>query len=76
MCVVDEGGKVVWRGVYRSEPDAMAAIVRKRAPGAVRVVLESGTLSTWHWHGLRALEVPVVCVDTRQDSDSIYRASG
>jgi len=34
--------------------------------GPERVVLESGTLSPWHWHGLRALTVPVVCVDARQ----------
>jgi transposase len=66
VCVVDESGKVVWRGQCRSEPEAMAVAIRKRAPEAVRVVLESGTLSTWHWHGLKALDVPVVCVDARQ----------
>jgi transposase len=44
----------------------MAATIRKRAPAAERAVLESGTLSTWHWHGLKALGVPVVCVDARQ----------
>ncbi len=44
----------------------MVAAIRERAPEAERVVLESGTLSTGRWHGLRALEVPVVCVDARQ----------
>jgi transposase len=44
----------------------MAVTIRKRASEAERVVLESGTLSTWHWHGLKALGIPVVCVDARQ----------
>jgi transposase len=44
----------------------MAATIRKRAPEAERVVLESGILSTWHWHGLKELGIPIVCVDARQ----------
>jgi transposase len=63
VCVVAGDGRVVWRRTCRSTP---AATLSKRAPGAVRVVLESGTLSTWHWHGLKELGVPVVCVDARQ----------
>jgi transposase len=27
--------------------------------------LESGLLSTWHWHALKALGLPVVCLDAR-----------
>jgi transposase len=27
--------------------------------------LESGPLSTWHWHGLKAMGLPVVCLDAR-----------
>lgn len=66
VCVVDGDGRVVWRGTCRSTPAAMSATLSKRAPDAVRVVLESGTLSTWHWHGLKELGVPAVCVDARQ----------
>jgi len=66
VCVMDGSGRVEWRGQCKSTPEAMAATVRKRAPSAERVVLESGTLSTWHWHGLKALGIPVVCVDARQ----------
>lgn len=66
VCVMDGSGRVEWRGQCKATPEAMAATVRKRAPLAERVVLESGTLSTWHWHGLKALGVPVVCVDARQ----------
>lgn len=66
VCVLDSSGHVLWRGTCKATPEAMAATIRKRAPEAERVVLESGTLSTWHWHGLKALDVPVVCVDARQ----------
>ncbi len=66
VCVMDGSGQVMWRGQCKSMPEAMAATVRKRAPLAERVVLESGTLSTWHWHGLKELGIPVVCVDARQ----------
>jgi transposase len=66
VCVVVGDGRVIWRGTCGSTPAAMSATLSKRAPEAVRVVLESGTLSTWHWHGLKELGVPVVCVDARQ----------
>lgn len=66
VCVLDVSGGVVWRGVCRATPEAMATVIRKRAPQAERAVLESGTLSTWHWHGLKDLGIPVVCVDARQ----------
>ena len=65
VCVLDGDGELVWRGIASSTPEAIAAVVAERAPDAVRVVLESGPLSHWHWHGLRALGVPVVCIDAR-----------
>jgi len=65
VCVLDDDGAIVWRGVCASRPAAMAAVLAARAPELDRVVLESGPLSHWHWHGLRALSVPVVCVDAR-----------
>jgi transposase len=27
--------------------------------------LESGTLSTWHWHALNDLGLPIICLDAR-----------
>ena len=66
VCVMDERGRIVFQGKALSTPEAIERVVRKRAPGAERVALESGPLSTWHWHGLQALGVPVVCLDARQ----------
>ena len=58
-------GKVVWRGRCSSDPDAIARMVRERAPFVVRIGLETGQLSTWLVHSLRRLDLPVVCLDAR-----------
>ena len=65
VCVVDGGGKVIWQGKCASTPEAIAATIGTRAPEAVRIGLESGPLSAWHWHELRKLDLPVVCLDAR-----------
>ena len=65
VCVVDQKGSVVWRGTCLSTPEDIAATVRAKAPDAVRIGLETGPLSTWHWHALKAMGLPVICVDAR-----------
>jgi transposase len=65
ICVVDGSGKTLWQGKCASTPEALAATVRTRAPNVVRIGLESGPLSNWHWHELRKLCLPVVCLDAR-----------
>lgn len=44
----------------------LAAVVRKRAPSAIRVGLETGFLSTWLCHTLAEAGLSVVCMDARQ----------
>lgn len=65
VCVVDEDGRKVWMGKCSSTPEALAAAIRERAPQAERVGLETGPLCAWHFHGLKALDVPVRCIDAR-----------
>jgi len=65
LCVIAGDGAIVWQGQCASTPEAIAATIKARAPKVVRVGLESGPLSTWHWHALNALELPVVCLDAR-----------
>ena len=65
VCVVDESGAIVWRGKCRSTPDNIDATIVKHAASAVRIGLESGQLSTWLFHQLRARRHPVVCIDAR-----------
>jgi transposase len=59
-------GRVSFRGVCRTLPEAIAALLAKRAPGLKRAVLETGALAAWLVHGLREPGVPVVCVCARQ----------
>ena len=65
VCVIDQAGERVWEGKVSSTPKAIGRIVRAKAPKAVKVVLESGQLSTWHYHALKDMGLPVVCLDAR-----------
>ena len=65
VCVLDEAGAIVWRGKVGSTPEALATAIGAHAPQVARIGLETGPLCTWHWHALRALGLPVVCLDAR-----------
>ena len=65
ICVVNEKGLVVREGVVDSVPEAIAGFVRSKAPGAVRVGLETGPTATWLWTELARLDLPVICIDAR-----------
>jgi transposase len=65
ICVVDGGGEIVSEGAVLSEPEAIAAYLKVKAVGAKRIGLETGPTTTWLWHELRALELPVICIDAR-----------
>jgi transposase len=55
----------VSEGTVISEPAAIAAFIEKKAMGAKRIGLETGPTTTWLWHELRALGLPVICIDAR-----------
>lgn len=65
VCVLDKNGDISWQGKTLSEPEDLARCIRKHAPNAVKVGLETGPLSTWHWHGLNDLGIPIVCLCAR-----------
>lgn len=65
VCVVDESGKLVFAGKAKSNPGALAELLRKRAPFAERIGFETGAMSSWLWHELTRIELPVVCIDAR-----------
>ena len=65
ICVVDDSGEIVSEGTVISEPEALAGFIKEKADGAKRVGLETGPTSTWLWHELRALGLPVICIDAR-----------
>jgi transposase len=65
VCVVDGDGAVLKRDVVASDPDVLARWLKKHCLGLVRVVLETGPLSTFLYHGLVERNVPVVCICAR-----------
>ena len=65
ICVVNQTGLIVHEGVVESDPEMIAAFVRLKAPGAVRIGLETGPTATWLWTELKRFGLPVVCIDAR-----------
>jgi transposase len=65
ICVVDAEGVVLRRDVVASDPEALAKWLKRHCPGLVRVVLETGPLSTFLYHGLVERAVPVICICAR-----------
>jgi len=65
ICVSDGAGKVQWRGEVVNEPSDVAQTLNQHAPSLVRAVVETGSCSIYLYRGLKALDVPVVCVCAR-----------
>ncbi len=65
ICVVDGDGEIRYEGSVISEPETIAKCIKTKAKGARRIGLETGPTATWLWHELRALGLPVICIDAR-----------
>lgn len=53
------------REVQATDPDVLAKWLNKHCPGLARVVLETGQLSTFLYHGLVERGLPVICICAR-----------
>jgi transposase len=62
---IRRGGQRVWRGKCPSDPRLIADLIRNRAPSVTRVIFETGPLSVWFYHALRAEGLPAICIDAR-----------
>ena len=65
VCVVDDDGAILKRDVVASDPDVLAKWLVKRCDGLLRVVLETGPLSTFLYHGMAERGIPVECICAR-----------
>ena len=68
-------GKRVWRGKCLSDPATIAALIRKHASAAERVVFETGPLSVWFYHALRAEGLPAICINARHAKAALDMAA-
>ncbi len=53
------------RGADEIGSRSLAALLAKKAPDAERVGFEAGAMSSWLWHELTRIGMPVVCIDAR-----------
>jgi transposase len=65
VCVIDQDGKVILEARTPTAPKAIAAALA-RGPAVERVLFETGRMAPSLFHGLTALGLPVVCVESRQ----------
>jgi transposase len=65
ICVVDEAGAIAWRGACATDPQVLAETLGRQCPDVSRVVLETGALSTFLYHGLIERGVPAECICAR-----------
>jgi transposase len=65
VCVVDGEGVIAWRGVCATDPEVIAKTLGRHARGVERVVLETGPLSAFLYHGLVERGSPVTCICAR-----------
>lgn len=68
-------GKRIWRGKCASHPAVIANLLRQQAPSATRVVFETGPLSVWFYHALRAAGLPAICIDARHAKAALDMAA-
>ena len=65
ICVVDRDGGLVLETKAKTSPEAIAAGLAK-APECKRIVFETGRMAPTLYHGLDALRLPVICIESRQ----------
>lgn len=65
ICVVDAEAAVMRRDVVASDPEVLAKWFSRHCCDLTRVVLETGSLSSFLYHGLAERDVPVECICAR-----------
>lgn len=65
VCVVDETGRRIWRGMCPTSPEAIARTIQVYAGDGACIGLETGPLTPWLVHALRERGLEVVCLDAR-----------
>jgi hypothetical protein len=65
ICVVERDGAVVLEARASSTPEAIAAVL-ETAPACAKIVLETGRMAPMLFHGLAALRLPVIYIESRQ----------
>src|SRR6516162_10185697 len=65
MCVLDEAGRIVWRGMVDTHPEALSRALQHWGEKLAKIGLESGSMTPWLARELAKVGFPVVCMDAR-----------
>jgi transposase len=65
ICMINSEGDLHWQGVCATDPAVISRVLKKRAPDVDRVILETGALSCFLYHGLSDRGLPVRCICAR-----------
>jgi len=71
VCVIDESGKVVWRGMVDTGPEMIDAALERFKDGLDKVGLESRPFTPHHYRSLAAMRYRMICLDARRAADAI-----
>ena len=66
ICVVEASGALVARGLEVTQPELLAAAIRRLAPSAKLAVLETGGQSSWLQRERQAQGIPAATADARR----------
>src|SRR5215471_17886863 len=65
VCVIDDAGKVILEQKIPTEPADIIALLTSLGVTFGRIGIEAGPLSQWLVNALTAVDLPVICVETR-----------
>jgi len=65
VCVVDDAGSVILEQKVPTEPADIIGLLTSLGVSFGRIGIEAGPLSQWLVNALTAVELPVICVETR-----------
>ena len=63
LCVIDESGTIVFETTVETEPEAIADVLEPYVKTLKRLGHETGSLAPWLHKRLRALGLPIVCME-------------
>jgi transposase len=65
ICVVDAKGQRVWRGTSPTDPGPISQLISRHAGAGAKLGVETGAMTPWVVHGLRAAGLDVTVLDAR-----------
>jgi transposase len=71
ICVADETGARLWRGQCATDPEQIARVIRGHAGEDAKLGIETGPMTPWLVHELRARSLDATCLDARHASAAL-----